>query len=153
MYTNFNATPLGDRVLDPVFAFLNTRNATVLVHPAALGCRSADLGYSNPMTEYPFDSIRAMEKMLLTGQRANYSSVNIIFPRRGGAMPYLAQRISSVWSLLGFNPLDSMNQFRGYVFDTASASSAVQLQAMKTFGDVNTMVTGSDCKFWLNGSD
>jgi hypothetical protein len=69
-------------------------------------------------------------------------------------MPYLAHRISLVGSLLGFNPLDSMNQFRGYAFDTASASSAVQLQAMKTFfGNVNRIVTGSDCKFWLNGSD
>jgi hypothetical protein len=83
MYTNFNDTYLGDRVLDPAFALLNTRDATVFVHPAAPGCRGADLGYPDPMTEYPFDSIRAMENMLLTGQRANYSSINIIFPHGG----------------------------------------------------------------------
>ena len=65
------------------------------------------------MTEYSFDSVRAMENMLLTGQRANYSSINIIFPHGGGAMPCLAQRISSVGSLLGFNPLDSMISFGG----------------------------------------
>jgi len=45
MYANFNGTYLGDRVLDPVFVLLNTRNATVFVHSAAPGCRGADLGY------------------------------------------------------------------------------------------------------------
>lgn len=102
------------------------------------------------MTEYPFDSVRAMENMLLTGQRANYSDINIIFPHAGGAMPYLAQRIAGMASLsfLGsLSVVDSLNQFKGYLFDTASSTAPIQLISMNLFGGVNKIVTGTDCLF------
>lgn len=152
MYTNSNgSTYLGDPVLDPVFAALNARgNVTVFVHPSAPGCSSVTLGHPVPMIEYPFDSVRAMENMLLTGQRANYSNINIIFPHGGGAIPYLATRIAGLASLSfvgGFNVLDSLAQFQDYLLDTASAYSAVQLVAMKAFSGIEKIVTGTDCVF------
>ncbi|TVY52703.1 Decarboxylase yanB, partial [Lachnellula suecica] len=136
LYTNANGTYLGSSALNPIFEALNNRTATVFVHPAAPGCSGAALGHPDPMTEYPFESVRAMENMLLTGQRANYSAISMIFPHGGGAMPYLATRIAGMASLsfLGsLNVLDSLAQFRGYLFDTASSTSVVQLLAMKEF--------------------
>jgi hypothetical protein len=86
--------------------------------------------------------------MLLTNQRANYSNINIIFPHGGGAMPYLAARIAEVATLEGQNLLTSLSQFAGYLFDTASTTTKIQLDAMNTFfGGVNKIVTGTDCKF------
>jgi hypothetical protein len=88
------------------------------------------------MTEYPFESVRAMENMLLTGQRANYSAINIIFPHGGGAMPYLATRIAGMASLSFLGSLsvaESLAQFKGYLFDTASSTTVVQLLAIKEF--------------------
>ncbi|KFY97176.1 hypothetical protein V498_02196 [Pseudogymnoascus sp. VKM F-4517 (FW-2822)] len=147
LYTNADGTYLGDAVLNPVFELLNSRGVTVFVHPAAPGCQGAAIGHPDPMTEYPFDSVRAMENMLLTGQRANYSDINIIFPHAGGAMPYLAQRIAGMASLsfLGsLSVVDSLNQFKGYLFDTASSTSPIQLISMNLFGGVNKIVTGTD---------
>ncbi|TVY16245.1 Decarboxylase yanB [Lachnellula arida] len=148
MYTNANGTYLGDSALDPVFALLNARSATVFVHPAAPYCAGAAIGYPDPMTEYPFESVRAMENMLLTGQRANYSQINMIFPHGGGVMPYLATRIAGLASLsfLGsLNVTATLAQFRGYLFDTASATTVVQLLAMKEFfGGTGNIVTGTD---------
>ena len=99
MYSNFAGTYLGDAALNPVFDLINNYSVPIFVHPAAPGCGSASMGYPDPMTEYPFESVRAMEKMLLTGQRATYAAINIIFPHGGGAMPYLAGRIAGMASL------------------------------------------------------
>lgn len=154
MYTNFNGTYLGDSVLNPVFEALNNRgNVTIFVHPTAPGCAGAAIGHPDPMTEYPFDSVRAMENMLLTGQRANYSDINIIFPHGGGAIPYLGTRIAGLASMPfvgGLNVSESLAQFKNYLLDTASAYSAVQLVAMKMFSGVGKIVTGTDCKFLLS---
>jgi hypothetical protein len=139
---------MGIRTLDPVFQLLDSRNATVFVHPAAPGCKGADLWYPDPMSEYPFESVRAMENMLLTRQRANFTNINIIFPHGGGAMPYLATRIADIATLPfagGLNLITTLQEFAGYVFDTASAATAVQLGAMESFfGGVNNIVTGTD---------
>ncbi|KAH8431615.1 amidohydrolase family protein [Aspergillus melleus] len=147
LYTNFAGLYLGDRKLDPIFQALNTRRATAFVHPTTPRCQDATLGYPGPLTEYPFDSMRAMENMLLTGQRAVFPNVTMIFPHGGGAMPYLAGRIAGVTTLdaLGaLSPADTISQLKSYYFDTASAYSAIQLQALKAFGGVGRIVTGTD---------
>lgn len=47
------------------------------------------------------------------------------------------------------NASDTLTQFQGYFFDTASATSAAQLWALKEFygGDVSRIVLGTDCEF------
>ncbi|OJJ95037.1 hypothetical protein ASPACDRAFT_1891956 [Aspergillus aculeatus ATCC 16872] len=122
--------------LDPIFAALSARNATAFVHPAAPACTAVALGYPLPLTEYPFDTVRAMENLLLTGQRARFPTVNLIFAHGGGAMPYLATRIAGLASMEfmgGLSVADSVAQLAGYYFETASATSAVQLAALKSF--------------------
>ncbi|RAL07924.1 amidohydrolase family protein [Aspergillus homomorphus CBS 101889] len=148
LYTNFNGSIyLGDAVLDPVFAALHARRATAFVHPAAPACTAVARGYPMPLTEYPFDTVRAMENLLLTGQRARYPDVKLIFAHGGGAMPYLAPRIAGLASMEfmgGLSLADSLAQLAGYYFETASATSAVQLAAMKSFIGVDRVLTGTD---------
>jgi predicted TIM-barrel fold metal-dependent hydrolase len=107
------------------------------------------MGYPAPLTEYPFDSVRAMQNMLLTGQRARYPNVTMIYPHGGGALPYLANRIASVAALDvlgGLNPLETMQELKGYYFDTASSTSKVQLGALKEFAGVEKILIGTDCE-------
>ncbi|KAL3458716.1 amidohydrolase 2 [Aspergillus heterothallicus] len=147
LYTNSAGLYLGDATLDPLFESLNTRHATVFVHPAEPGCQSATMGYPAPLTEYPFDSVRAMQNMLLTGQRAKYPNISMIYPHGGGAVPYLASRIASIASLDilgGLNPLETMAELKGYYFDTASSTSSIQLGALKEFVGAEKIVLGTD---------
>ncbi|PYI23524.1 hypothetical protein BO99DRAFT_428808 [Aspergillus violaceofuscus CBS 115571] len=118
-----------------------------LLHPAAPACPAVALGYPLPLTEYPFDTVRAMENLLLTGQRARFPSVTLIFAHGGGAMPYLATRIAGLASMEfmgGRSVADSVAQLAGYYFETASATSAVQLAALKSFLGAGTILTGTD---------
>lgn len=102
------------------------------------------------MTEYPFDTVRAMENLLLTGQRARYPDLKIIFSHGGGAIPYLASRIAGVASLSyagGVAFTETMAQLAGYYFDLASATSVIQLTALKSFVGAEHLVTGIDCRW------
>ncbi|KAL2784782.1 amidohydrolase 2 [Aspergillus keveii] len=147
LYTNSAGLYLGSESLDAIFEALSARNATVFVHPAEPGCHDATMGYPAPLTEYPFDSVRAMQHMLLTGQRARHPNVTIIFPHGGGAIPYVANRIASVSSvdvLGGLNPLETMQELKGYYFDTASSTSKIQLAALKEFAGVEKILVGTD---------
>ncbi|KAJ5496462.1 Amidohydrolase 2 [Penicillium fimorum] len=147
LFTNANGTYLGDSALDPIFSALKTRNASVFVHPASPDCTSVALGHPIPMTEYPFDTVRAIENLLLTGQRAQYPDIKMIFAHGGGAIPFLATRIagmSSLPSLGGLLVPESMAQLAGYYFDTAASTSAIQLAALKSFVGAGQILTGSD---------
>ncbi|KAJ5177581.1 Amidohydrolase 2 [Penicillium coprophilum] len=147
LFTNSNGTYLGDSILDPIFSALETRNASVFVHPAAPGCISVAVGHPIPMTEYPFDTVRAIENLLLTGQRAQYPNIKMIFAHGGGAIPFLATRIAgmaSLPSLGGLSVPESLAQLAGYYFDTAASTSAIQLAALKSFVGADQIVTGSD---------
>ncbi|PYI31781.1 amidohydrolase 2 [Aspergillus indologenus CBS 114.80] len=154
LYTNSNGTVyLGDSTLDPIFAALSARNATAFVHPAAPACPAVALGYPLPLTEYPFDTVRAMENLLLTGQRARFPAVKLIFAHGGGAMPYLATRIAGLASMEfmgGRSVAESVAQLAGYYFETASASSAVQLAALKSFLGTGRILTGTDYPYVPN---
>ncbi|KAJ5151026.1 uncharacterized protein N7482_010278 [Penicillium canariense] len=147
LYTNANGVYLGDPALGPVFAALDARNASVFVHPASPTCTSVALGYPMPMTEYPFDTVRAIENLLLTGQRAQYPGLKMIFAHGGGAIPYLATRIAGIATLSyagGLAFTETMAQLTGYYFDIARATSAIQLTALKSFIGANKLVTGTD---------
>jgi predicted TIM-barrel fold metal-dependent hydrolase len=152
LYTNANGMYLGDPALDPIFSALRAHNASVFVHPTSPSCTSVALGHPMPMTEYPFDTVRAMENLLVTGQRAKYPDLKMIFAHGGGAMPYLASRIAGVATLPyagGIPFVETMAQLAGYYFDLASATSAIQLTALKSFIGAGKLVTGIDCRALL----
>jgi hypothetical protein len=58
--TNAHGIYPGDQRLDPVFAELARRRATVLLHPASPPCwQQTALGRPRPMIEFIFDTARA----------------------------------------------------------------------------------------------
>jgi hypothetical protein len=73
----------------------------------------------------------------------------MIFSHGGGAIPYLATRIAGVATLPyggGIAFPESLAQLAGYYFDLASATSAIQLAALKSFIGAKRLVTGIDCR-------
>ena len=66
--TNAHGVYLGDERLEPVFAELAHRRATVLVHPTSPPCwQQTALGRPRPMIEFIFDTARAVTDLILTG--------------------------------------------------------------------------------------
>ena len=89
--TNAHGVYLGDQRLEPVFAELARRRATVLVHPTSPPCwQQTALGRPRPMIEFIFDTARAVTGLILAGTLTRHPGMNIIVPHGGGALPLLA---------------------------------------------------------------
>lgn len=152
LYTNYQGRYLGDAFLAPIFEELNRRGATCLVHPVAPTPEVKLPNLCTPGIEYCFDTTRAVTSMLFSGARKKYPKINLIFSHGGGAVPFLAGRISGQSSLPfqgGMNPRESMEEMKGYYYDLAAAHGPPQLAALNSWVGSSQLLIGSDSKLFL----
>jgi predicted TIM-barrel fold metal-dependent hydrolase len=91
LLTNYAGVYLGDPRLEPVFAELDHRRATVLVHPTAAGSPVPALEPS--LLEFVFDTTRAVANLVVSGTLQRHPNVRLILAHAGGTVPYLHDRI------------------------------------------------------------
>lgn len=84
--TNAHGVYLGDQRLEPVFAELARRRATVLLHPTSPPCwQQTALGRPRPTIEFVFDTARAVTNLILAGTPERHPELSVIVPHGGGA--------------------------------------------------------------------
>jgi predicted TIM-barrel fold metal-dependent hydrolase len=87
----------GDAAFDPVFAELNRRKAVVLVHPTSPVCCIGLIPQLHPaITEFVFDTTRAITSFLVNGTFARYPDIRFVFCHSGGTLTPIAYRISGL---------------------------------------------------------
>ena len=148
--TNAHGIYPGDQRLDPVFAELARRRATVLLHPTSPPCwQQTALGRPRPMIEFIFDTARAVTGLILAGTLDRYPEMRIIVPHGGGALPLLADRIQLF--VLASAPqapaLDPMASLRGLYYDLAGTPFPRQVPALLRLVDPGQLLYGSDFCF------
>lgn len=164
LLTNHQGYYLGDRNLEPFFAELDRRGATVFVHPTAPcmltsshtgGCTNAAPlpQYPFPTFEFFFDTARAIINLFYTGTVFLYPNITYIFSHCGGALPPLVERFSTVPSVLPSPLYDSgvtpervkpalaSDQF---YFDLAGWSFPDQLKMLLPYVSARQLLYGSD---------
>lgn len=150
MATNFGDMWPGDPAFDAVFAELNRRKTIVYFHPLAPNCCEALVpNVHGSWIEYPYDTGRAILSLLVNGVFGKYPDIRFIFSHGGGAIPYLAERIDvlSKSSKLrsAFAPEGSvLPVLKKLWYETANATSAPTLAALKEFVPVSQIMFGSD---------
>lgn len=158
MESNYHGIYLGDARLDPVFAELNRRKATVFIHPTDPYCPCCQgseqaalppLGYPYPMIEFIFDTTRAVFNLILSGTLEKYPDVKIIVPHAGAAVPVLTARVGAISALLklGRNRMSVDDAIRKLYFDLAGAPEPVALSALLQVADPTRVLYGSDYPF------
>lgn len=106
--TNGHGHYLGDNTFDPIFAELNSRHATIFIHPTTPTCPCSPQAlaqgqqptkatpfagkYPNPMLEFFFDTARVVTNLFLSGTMKRCPNIKVILPHLGGAMPPLLSR-------------------------------------------------------------
>jgi 6-methylsalicylate decarboxylase len=140
----------GDPEYAPVFEELNRRNAVVFVHPTVPSCcLNLVPGVTPSLTEYLFDTARAITSFLVNGTFTRFPKVRFIFCHSGGTAPVLANRINSVFpkELSQQMPNGVLGEFKKLYFDVANASNPSPLAALTALVPSSQILFGSDFPF------
>jgi predicted TIM-barrel fold metal-dependent hydrolase len=157
--TSFGDKWPGDPAFAPVFEELNRRKALVYFHPLAPYCCENLLpGAHSSWLEYPFDTTRAIVSLLVNGAFQKYPDIRFVFSHGGGALPMLASRIEALSRHSKAREHiapggDPMNVFGKLYFETANATSAPQLAALRAFTSTDRLMFGSDFPYVTMGEN
>lgn len=148
LLTNYGDKWLGDPAFEPVMQELNRRKAVVYTHPTSASCcRNVVPEIPPAMIEYGTDTTRAIARLLFTGTAARYPDIRWIFSHAGGTMPFLIER----FKFQARNPTAGRHvpdgietAVRRFWYDTAQATEAPPMLALRKLVPVSQIVFGSD---------
>jgi 6-methylsalicylate decarboxylase len=147
LLANAAGTYLGSHGQDELFAELDARSAVVLVHPAEIPGPVVP-GVSPFAADFLLDTTRAAYLLVRNGVRTRYPRIRFILSHAGGFVPYAAHRLAvSLAAESQVSPLDTLEQFRSFYFDTAVSSSPAALPSLLAFARPEHILFGSDWPF------
>ncbi len=150
MMTSYGDKWLGYVELDPIWAELNRRKATVYTHPTdANCCVNLVKGVPPTVIEYGADSTRSIASLILSGTTQKYKDINWIFSHGGGGLVAFAERflvqITSTPPYKDKFTRESMQaELNRLYYDTAQVSMAGTLAALAKLVPVSQIVYGTD---------
>ena len=154
METNVHGVYLGNPALDPIFAELDRRGATLFLHPTSPPCLEAlGLGRAAPILEFPMDTARTITDLVFAGTLTRYPNIRMIIPHAGGALTAVAERIA------GFSTLPFLKQrppggaeevnrvLASLYYDLAGSASNASIERLRRLTSLTHVMFGSDFPF------
>ncbi|HXR86660.1 MAG TPA: amidohydrolase family protein [Stellaceae bacterium] len=150
--SNFDGVYLGDPRFEPVWAALDTLDATLFIHPTTRGYGDLALGRTGALIEAPFDTARTVVDMLYAGVFRRYPRFNVLLAHGGGALPSLAGRIANfgdgargwVANPHGITAVEMRAAFARFYYDTALAGTAHSIDPILDVTTPDHVVYGAD---------
>lgn len=147
LLANNVGTYLGEDGHDDLFAALDARRAVVFIHPAELPGPTVP-GVLPFATDFLLDTTRSAYLLVRNGIRRTYPNIKFILSHAGGFVPYASHRMAmAITSDTGASPADTLDDFRGFYFDTALSSSPAALPTLLAFAAPGHVTFGSDTPF------
>jgi 6-methylsalicylate decarboxylase len=150
MMTNYGGRYLGDERFDPVLAELARRELPVFVHPASPPT-TEQLGLPVSLYEFTFDTTRTVANLLYRGTLDRYPELRMILSHAGGAVPFLAKRLTYgptiTGALAGGPPRDAIASLERLYYDTAMSASQYALPSLRALVDPSHILLGTDYPF------
>ncbi len=149
LFSSVGGRYLGDSMFDPVFDELNRRNAVVFVHPTH--CEAPEetrLRVPPFVVEYVFDTTRAIVNLVFTGTLRRCPDIRLIVAHGGGAVPFLAQRISTLEGHRHAEGVtDVIPTLRSLYYEIASTTAGYALRSLQELVESTHILWGSDLPF------
>jgi len=141
LLSNIDGKYLGDPIFDNLFSELNRRNAVVFMHPnTPPEDKMPDVKFRGAMLEFVFDTTRAATNLVYSGALKKFPNIKFILPHAGGAIPFLAWRIS-------FGKKKILNALKSFYYDTAVSGTNYALHSLKEFAEPSHILFGTDFPF------
>lgn len=133
---------LGNDCLNPIFEELNRRSALVFLHPChnrAPGNEKLLFTGNDSVYEYTFDTTRAVMDFVFQDKVARWPNIRWIMPHAGGAIPFLAYRmsISGQWGCIHQSAEEIMAALRSFYYDLTLNGCETNYVFMKQFAGVD----------------
>jgi predicted TIM-barrel fold metal-dependent hydrolase len=148
--TSYGDKWLGYAELDPVWAELNRRKATVYTHPTAANCCvNLVRGVGDAYIEFGTDTTRTIFTLIFGGVAQKYPDINWIFSHGGGSLTAFYERFT-VQALMTppykgkFTRDDVEKQINRFYYDTAAVPNEVTLSALSKMVPISQIVYGTD---------
>jgi predicted TIM-barrel fold metal-dependent hydrolase len=161
LLSNSDGLYLGDPELEEFFAELNRRRLVVFLHPddpPFAEMKKPDVPVVH--IEWPFDTTRAVANMVYNGVLDRFPHIRFILPHGGGAVPYLAWRISileyrqrdkvkklrSLYDLIlrKQGPAAGLRLLKNMYYDTTAVTTPSSLMTLKELLEPSHIVLGTD---------
>ncbi|MFJ5780016.1 amidohydrolase family protein [Streptomyces sp. NPDC093094] len=147
LLANARGTYLGADGQDTLWQTLNDRAAVVFVHPAELPAPPVD-GIPAFAADFLLDTTRAAYLLVRNGIPRRYPDVRFILSHAGGFVPYSSHRMAlTIANDTARSPLDVLDDFRSFYFDTALSASPAALPTLLAFARPGHVLFGSDWPF------
>jgi len=155
LLSNYDGRYLGDPYYEEIMQELNRRKAIVFVHPQVTpGLESGFSGYPPYMMDVCWDTTRTAYSMILSGVMEKYPEIRFILAHAGGAVPYLAGRLSTM-TKLGLPYVDNEkvipkgieHYLKRFCYDTAISASPYTLASLHALAGSSNILLGTDYVF------
>lgn len=147
LLANSNGNYLGEDGADALWSVLDERSAVAFVHPAALPGPSVE-GIPPFAADFLLDTTRAAYLLVRNRIRRKYPRIRFVLSHAGGFVPYASHRLAvSITGDTGASPLDTLDDFAGFYYDTALSASSASLPSLMAFAEPGHVVFGSDWPF------
>jgi len=149
--TNQEGVYFDDERFAALFAELESRRSVAFVHPVAPAFfGDVRLPYGPSVMEYMFDSTRMLVSLVYSGMRRRYPNFSLISTHGGGAMPYIANRLSTTAGTIGVGHGRTMSieevwdGLTSFHFDVTSASAPTALGSLLELVPSSRLMFGTD---------
>lgn len=147
LLANSAGTYLGQEDQSLLWEVLNERSAVAFIHPAELPGPEVP-GVAPFAADFLLDTTRAAYLLVRNGIRRKYPNIKFILSHAGGFVPYAAHRMAvAITADTGTSPLDSLDDFASYYFDTALSASPAAFPSLLAFAEPGHVLFGSDWPF------
>nr|WP_248296150.1 amidohydrolase family protein [Streptomyces sp. S1D4-11] len=147
LLANNQVAYLGAGGQDALWRVLDERGALVFVHPAELPATAVE-GIPPFAADFLLDTTRAAYLLVRNGITRTYPNIRFILSHAGGFVPYASHRMAvAIASDTGRSPLDVLDDFRAFYFDTPLSSSPAALPTLLAFARPGHVLFGSDWPF------
>ena len=141
---------LGDPALDTLMAYLNERNAVIIIHPHKPSAVNEQLIENVPLASYEYlaETTRTVLNMVANDVLVRYPNLKVVVPHCGSFLPNALPRFRSLLPVMvkqGYmQPVDvDANLLRLY-YDLAGAPTDEALDALLTITTPDHILYGSD---------
>ena len=148
--TNSYGQYLGDPELEPLMAYLNSRNAVIITHPHKPAAANDELIAAVPLASYEYlaETTRAILNMVARDVLVRYPNLKVVVPHCGSFLPNALPRFKGLLPVMvkqGYmKPVDVDANISHLYFDLAGAATDDTIESLLTIAEPSHILYGSD---------